>query len=122
MPRTVYISRLEEFLEDMKRDVWEESGVDGPRRDDDDDDGEENGENATAAAVEEAGARGWDVVHAGEKPAMAGTQDRPSSDAAMTFIVVWFDLLNDAATTGADGSGTRNSMANVATLSTELSG
>jgi hypothetical protein len=59
--------------------------------------------------VEEAGARGWVVVHAGEKPAMAGTQDRPSSDAAMTFIVVWFGLLNDAATTGADGSGTRNS-------------
>ena len=41
-----------------------------------------------------------------------GTQDRPSSDAAMTLIVVWFDLLNDAASTGADGSGTRNSMAN----------
>ena len=86
----------------MKRDVGERW-----------DDGEENGENATAAAaVEEAGTRGWDVVHAGEKPAMAGTQDNRPSDAAMTFIVVCFDLLNDAGT-GADGSGTRNSMANV---------
>jgi hypothetical protein len=61
-----------------------------------------NGGVATAAGDDDA--RGWDVVHAGEKPTIAGTQDKPS-DTAMTFILGWrmtsFELWNTAAS-GAD--------------------
>jgi hypothetical protein len=54
---------------------------DGARRDDG-----QNGELATPAADDDDHARGWDVVvQAGEKPAIAGTQDR-LSDTAMSFI------------------------------------
>jgi hypothetical protein len=70
------------------------------------DDDVQKGELATAAA-EEGCARDWDVVHAGEKPVMVETQDRPNVT-AMTLIVGWrmvvcFELFSNAAT-GADGS------------------